>query len=234
MIQKFREAAIVTFLFQFGSYLEKRTMKKTRSAIKTLTEMAPTTAYKIEENDIEEIDVDDVEIDDCLLVKTGNQIPVDGFVYEGNGYVNEASITGESTLSKKEKGSFVYAGSLLDSGTLKMQATKVGEDTTFSKIIALVEEAQDAKSPAERFIDRFARYYTPVVVLLSLFTFIFTKNLDTAITVLVLACPGALVIGAPIANVAGIGKGAQEGVFLKGGDSVNTFIKTDTMVFDKT
>lgn len=234
VIQEFSEAAIVTFLFQFGSYLEKRTMKKTRSAIKTLTEMAPTTAYKIEDTDIEEIDVDDVEIDDCLLVKTGNQIPVDGIVYEGNGYVNEASITGESSLSKKEEGSFVYAGSLLDQGTLKMKATKVGEDTTFSKIIALVEEAQDAKSPAERFIDRFARYYTPVVVLLSLLTFIFIRNLDTAITVLVLACPGALVIGAPIANVAGIGKGAQEGVLLKGGDSVNTFIKTDTMVFDKT
>ncbi len=234
LIQEFSEAAIVTFLFQFGSYLEQRTMKKTRSAIKSLTEMAPTTAWKLTDGEAEEIDVDDVELDDLLLVKTGNQIAVDGVVTDGEGYVNEASITGESALCKKTKGSSVYAGSILDSGTLQMQATKVGEDTTFAKIIALVEEAQDAKSPAERFIDRFARYYTPVVVLLAALTWTFTRNLDTAITVLVLACPGALVIGAPIANVAGIGRGAQEGILLKGGDSVNTFVKTDVMVFDKT
>ena len=234
LIQEFSEAAIVTFLFQFGSYLEQRTMKKTRSAIKSLTEMAPTTAWKLTDGEAEEIDVDDVELNDLLLVKTGNQIAVDGVVTDGEGYVNEASITGESALCKKVKGSHVYAGSILDSGTLQMQATKVGEDTTFAKIIALVEEAQDTKSPAERFIDRFARYYTPVVVLLAALTYVFTRNLDTAITVLVLACPGALVIGAPIANVAGIGRGAQEGILLKGGDSVNTFVKTDVMVFDKT
>lgn len=234
VIREFSEAAIVTFLFQFGSYLEQRTMKKTRSAIKKLTEMAPATAWKITDDTVEEIDADEVEEDDLLLVKTGSQIAVDGVVTEGEGYVNEASITGESTLVRKEKGSTVYAGSLLEGGTLKMRATKVGEDTTFAKIIALVEEAQDAKSPAERFIDRFARYYTPAVVLIAVLTFLFTRNLDTAITVLVLACPGALVIGAPIANVAGIGRGAQEGILLKGGDSVHTFVKTDTVVFDKT
>lgn len=233
-IQEFSEAAIVTFLFQFGSYLEQRTMKKTRSAIRTLTEMAPATAWKLTDGEAEEIDVDEVELDDLLLVKTGNQIAVDGIVTDGEGYVNEASITGESALCKKVKGSSVYAGSILDGGTLQMRATKVGEDTTFAKIIALVEEAQDAKSPAERFIDRFARYYTPVVVLLAALTWLITRNLDTAITVLVLACPGALVIGAPIANVAGIGRGAQDGILLKGGDSVNTFVKTDVMVFDKT
>lgn len=234
VIREFSEAAIVTFLFQFGSYLEQRTMKKTRSAIKQLTEMVPATAWKLTDDIVEEIDADEVEEDDLLLVKTGSQIAVDGIVTEGEGYVNEASITGESTLVRKEKGSTVYAGSLLDSGTLTMRATKVGEDTTFAKIIALVEEAQDAKSPAERFIDRFARYYTPAVVLIAVLTFLFSRNLDTAITVLVLACPGALVIGAPIANVAGIGRGAQEGILLKGGDSVHTFVKTDTVVFDKT
>lgn len=115
-----------------------------------------------------------------------------------------------------------------------MRAVKVGENTTFSKIIALVEEAQDAKSPAERFIDRFAKYYTPAVILIAAAVLVFTRNIDTAITVLVLACPGALVIGAPIANVAGIGRGAQEGILLKGGDSIHTFAKTDTVVFDKT
>lgn len=240
LIGEFNESAIVTFLFQLGSFLEQKTMKKTRSAIKALTEMAPQTAYKIlsaQEDggfEIEEIEADEVEIGDLLLVKAGNQIGSDGIVIKGQGYAMEASITGESLPKKKKVGDFVYAGTILDSGTLQMQATKVGEDTTFAKIIALVEEAQDAKSPAERFIDKFAKYYTPAVIVIAILVFILTRNVDTAITVLVLACPGALVIGAPIANVAGIGRGAQNDILLKGGDSIDRFSKTDTIVFDKT
>ena len=175
-----------------------------------------------------------MEIGDLLLVKAGNQIASDGIVIKGQGYAMEASITGESLPKKKKVGDFVYAGTILDSGILQMQATKVGEDTTFAKIIALVEEAQDAKSPAERFIDKFAKYYTPAVIVIAILVFILTRNVDTAITVLVLACPGALVIGAPIANVAGIGRGAQNDILLKGGDSIDRFSKTDTIVFDKT
>lgn len=240
LIGEFNESAIVTFLFQLGSFLEQKTMKKTRSAIKALTEMAPQTAYKIlsaQEDggfEIEEIEADEVEIGDLLLVKAGNQIASDGIVIKGQGYAMEASITGESLPKKKKVGDFVYAGTILDSGILQMQATKVGEDTTFAKIIALVEEAQDAKSPAERFIDKFAKYYTPAVIVIAILVFILTRNVDTAITVLVLACPGALVIGAPIANVAGIGRGAQNDILLKGGDSIDRFSKTDTIVFDKT
>lgn len=240
LIGEFNESAIVTFLFQLGSFLEQKTMKKTRSAIKALTEMAPQTAYKILSSqedggfETEEIDADEVEIGDLLLVKAGNQIASDGIVIKGQGYAMEASITGEALPKKREVGDFVYAGTILDSGTLQMQATKVGEDTTFAKIIALVEEAQDAKSPAERFIDKFAKYYTPAVIVIAILVFIFTRNVDTAITVLVLACPGALVIGAPIANVSGIGRGAQNDILLKGGDSIDRFSKTDTIVFDKT
>lgn len=240
VIGEFNESAIVTFLFQLGSFLEQKTMKKTRSAIKALTEMAPSTAWRIiksgesEEFETEEIDADEVEIGDILLVKAGGQIASDGIVTKGEGYALEASITGEPLAKRKSIGDIVYAGTILDSGNLQMQATKVGEDTTFAKIIALVEEAQDAKSPVERFIDRFARYYTPAVVVIAALVFLFTRNIDTAITVLVLACPGALVIGAPIANVAGIGRGAQNGILLKGGDSIHTFAGTDTFVFDKT
>ena len=233
-IGEFSEAAIVTFLFQFGSFLEQKTMTKTRSAIKALTDLAPTTAWRREGADFVRIDADEVEIGDRLLVKTGGQIAADGVVLWGEGYVNEASVTGESAPAHKKIGDSLYAGTILDGGTLEMEAQRVGEDTTFSKIIALVEEAQDAKSPAERFIDRFARYYTPAVVVMAALTLLFTRNLDTAITILVLACPGALVIGAPIANVAGTGRGAREGVLLKGGDSIHTFAKTDTVVFDKT
>lgn len=240
VIGEFNESAIVTFLFQFGSFLEQKTMKKTRSAIRALTEMAPTTAWRIIENgaedvfETEEIDADEVEIGDILLVKAGGKIASDGIVVKGDGYAAEASITGEPMAKHKTVGDTVYAGTILDSGTIQMRATKVGEDTTFAKIIALVEEAQDAKSPVERFIDKFAKYYTPAVIAIAAAVFIFTRNVDTAITVLVLACPGALVIGAPIANVAGIGRGAQEGILLKGGDSIHTFSKTNTVVFDKT
>lgn len=234
LIGEFSEAAIVTFLFQFGAFLEQKTLAKTRSAIKALTDLAPTTAWRREGDGFVEIDADEVEVGDPLLVKTGGQIAADGIVTKGGGYVNEASVTGESVPCPKAPGDPLYAGTILDSGTLEMEARKVGEDTTFAKIIALVEEAQDAKSPAERFIDRFARYYTPAVVIIAALTLLFTRDADTAITVLVLACPGALVIGAPIANVAGIGRGAREGVLLKGGDSIHTFASTDTFVFDKT
>lgn len=233
-IGEYSEGAIVTFLFQFGSFLEQKTMKKTRSAIKELTKLAPTTAWRVTDGAPEEIDADEVEEHDRLLVKTGGKLAADGIVRSGEGYVNEASITGESAPRHKQSGDRLYAGTILESGTLEMEATKVGEDTTFARIIQLVEEAQDAKSPAERFIDRFARYYTPAVVLMALAVLLLTRNVDTAITVLVLACPGALVIGAPIANVAGIGRGAREGVLLKGGERIDAYAKTDTILFDKT
>ena len=233
-IGEYSEAEIVTFLFQFGSYLEQRTLNKTKSAIRALTEMAPATAWRIDPSGAVEISADEVEEGDRLLVKTGGKVAVDGVIGSGEGYLDESSINGESTPVHKGSGDQIFAGTILDSGTLEMWATKVGEDTTFAKIVALVEEAQDAKSPAERFIDRFARWYTPVVVVLAVVAWLITRNLDTSITVLVLACPGALVIGAPVANVAGIGCGARNGTLLKGGDSVHMFAKVDTVVFDKT
>lgn len=234
-IRNFEESAIVTFLFLFGAYLEQRTLNKTRSAIKELTEMAPESALKQMPNgEFEEVDVDEVAVGDILLVKTGAKIPVDGTVLSGEGSINEASITGESLPVSKEKGGAVYAGTILDNGTLQIAADRVGEDTTFGKIIELVEEAQDSKSEAERFIDRFSKYYTPAVLLLGIVVWAFSRNLELAITILVLGCPGALVIGVPVSNVAGIGNGARHGVLLKGSEVINDFSRLDTMVFDKT
>lgn len=234
-IGEYTESAMVTFLFQLGSYLEERTLKKTRSSIKILTQMAPETALLLDQSgEYSTVDVDEVEVNDLLLVKVGSKIPVDGFISSGEGYFNEASINGESKLAFKEVGDRVFAGTILDSGLVKIKATRVGEDTTFSKIIELVEEAQDAKSPEEKFINRFAKYYTPAVIVLSIFVYIFTKSINTAITVLVLACPGALVIGAPVANVAGIGTGAKNNILLKGGESISNYAKSDIFIFDKT
>ena len=235
IIRNLEESAIVTFLFLFGAFLEQRTLNKTRSAIKELTQMAPVSALKkMETGEFEEVEVEDVEVGDVLLVKTGAKIPVDGLVLIGEGYINEASITGESVPVNKRKDLRVFAGTILENGTLQIIAERVGEDTTFGKIIELVEEAQDSKSEAERFIDRFSKYYTPAVLVLAIMVWIFSRNIELAITILVLGCPGALVIGVPVSNVAGIGNGARHGVLLKGSEVISDFSRVDTIIFDKT
>ena len=235
VIQNFEESAIVTFLFLFGGYLEQRTLNSTRSAIKELTEMAPEVAFKQMENgEFEEVDIWDVDEGDILQVRTGGKVPVDGTVVIGEGHINEASITGEADPVGKEKDSEVFAGTILENGTIQIRADRVGEDTTFGKIIELVEEAQDSKSEAERFIDRFSTWYTPTVLVGAFLTWVFTQNVELAITILVLGCPGALVIGVPVSNVSGIGNGAKNGVLLKGSEVIQDFSKVDTILFDKT
>lgn len=222
--KNFEESAMVSFLFLFGGYLEQRTLNKTRSAIKTLTEMAPEIALKqLEDGQYEEVDIDEVDVGDMLLVRTGDKIPVDGEVLSGSGYVNDASITGESEFVEKEPASGVYVATILENGTLTIRASKIGEDTTFGKIIELVEEAQDSKSEAERFIDSFSKYYTPATLVLAFLVYLFSRDIELGITVLVLGCPAALVIGVPVSNVAGIGNGAKHGVLLKGANLLSPF-----------
>lgn len=235
VIQEFEESAIVAFLFLFGAYLEQRTLAKTRSAIKKLVEMVPETALRqTADGDFEEFDLDDLDEGDILLVKTGGKIPVDGEVVSGSGTANEASITGESMPLGKKPGDPVYAGTILENGTIRIKAEKVGDETTFGKIIELVEEAQDSKSQAERLIDRFSKYYTPVVLLLAIIVGLISQDLELAVTILVLGCPGALVIGVPVSNVAGIGNGAKQGILFKGSEVITKFSKVDTIMFDKT
>lgn len=235
LIQNFEESAIVTFLFLFGAYLEQRTLNKTRSAIKELTEMAPESALKEMENgELETVDVDDVSKGNVLLVRTGAKVPVDGRVLSGEGHINEASITGESIPVGKEQGANVFAGTILENGTLRIEAERVGEDTTFGRIIEMVEDAQDSKSETELFINRFSTYYTPAVLLLAFVVWLFSSNIELAITVLVLGCPGALVIGVPVSNVSGIGNGARNGVLLKGSEIISDLSRVDTILFDKT
>lgn len=197
--------------------------------------MAPESALKqMEDGEFVEVGVEEVNVGDILLVKTGAKVPVDGKVLSGEGHINEASITGESLPVSKKADSGVYAGTILENGTIQIVAERVGEDTTFGKIIELVEEAQDSKSEAERFIDRFSKYYTPAVLVLAVIVWIFSRDIELAITILVLGCPGALVIGVPVSNVAGIGNGARNGVLLKGSEVIQDFSKVDTIVFDKT
>jgi Zn2+/Cd2+-exporting ATPase len=235
VIQEFEESAIVAFLLLFGAYLEQRTLAETRSAIKKLVEMVPETALRqTADGDFEEVDLDDLDEGDIILVKTGGKIPVDGEVVSGSGTANEASITGESMPLGKKPGDPVYAGTILENGTIRIKAEKVGDETTFGKIIELVEEAQDSKSQAERLIDRFSKYYTPVVLLLAIIVGLISQDLELAVTILVLGCPGALVIGVPVSNVAGIGNGAKQGILFKGSEVITKFSKVDTIMFDKT
>ncbi|GAB3806836.1 heavy metal translocating P-type ATPase [Virgibacillus kimchii] len=234
-IGEYVESSVVTFLFLFGNYLEARTLQKTRSSLKELVDMAPQEATVVRENgETETIPVEDVAEGDRIIIRSGGKIPVDGSVVSGQASINEAAVTGESVPVGKEIKDKLFSGTIVDNGYIEMVAEKVGDDTTFAKIIELVEEAQESKSKTQKFLDRFANYYTPAVVVLSALVYFITGNLHLAITFLVVACPGALVIGAPVSNVAGIGNGAKQGVLVKGGEVMDNFSKVDTLIFDKT
>ena len=235
LIGSWDESAIVTFLFLVGGQIERYTLNQTRSAINALTDMAPqSAAVRRADGTFETVPVDDVHVGDIVKVTTGDRIPVDGTVISGTGLVNESAITGEPIPVDKAVGSSASAGTLLDDGMLTIRADMVGEDTTFGRIIELVENAQDSKSKEERFIDRFATYYTPAVLIIAVIVGLVTHRVDLAITMLVLGCPGALVIGVPVSNMAGIGNGARHGVLIKGSEVTHRLSSADTFVFDKT
>lgn len=237
LIGEFSESGIVVWLFALGRFLEARTLTRTRSAIAQLVQLMPKQALRIStptSRTFELIDIDDIQVGDYVLVKTGSQIPVDGKIVNGEGAINEASITGESKINFKSQAQNVFAGTSLDSGTLVIQADKVGEDTAFGKIIDLVETSQDSQSQAQQMIDRFAKYYTPVVLVLAVLIGIVTRDIRLAITVLILGCPGALVIGVPVSTVAGIGVAARHGILVKGSEALVQLRKVTTFAFDKT
>lgn len=233
-IGEYVESAIVTFLFLFGDYLEERTLEKTRSSLRELTDMAPEEAVVIREGEQVALLVDDVEIGDRVMIHSGDKIPVDGKIITGQASIIEAAVTGESVPVLKHIDDSVFSGTIVDSGYMELVAEKVGDDTTFAKIIELVEEAQESKSKTEKFLNKFATIYTPAIVGLAILVYLLTSDLHIAITFLVIACPGALVIGAPVSNVAGIGNGAKNGVLIKGGQVMDSLSKVDTVVFDKT
>lgn len=234
IIGEYVESAVVTFLFLFGDFLEGRTLEKTRSSLRELTEMAPDEAVVLRDGTQETIPVEEVVKGDRVIIHPGGKIPVDGKIVVGKASINEAAVTGESVPAQKEVNDSVFSGTIVDNGYMEMIAEKVGDDTTFAKIIELVEEAQESKSKTEKFLNKFANIYTPAVVVLSVLVYLLTKDLHIAITFLVIACPGALVIGAPVSNVAGIGNGAKNGVLIKGGEIMDVMSKVDTIVFDKT
>lgn len=234
IIGEYWEAAAVTFLFMFGDYLEARTIQKTRSSIQSLLKLAPDLARVVRDGVEVEVDPSEVNVNESVIVKPGEKIAVDGIVIQGNAYVNQASITGESISVYKDIDDSVYSGTIIESGYLVIKALKVGEDTTFARILEMVYEAQDKKAKTQKFLERFAKYYTPFIILLAIVFFLITWDIRMALTLLVIACPGALVISAPVSIVAGIGNGAKKGVLFKGGEIIENLNKIKVIAFDKT
>ncbi len=234
LIGKYWEAAAVVFLFTLGNYLEGRTMRKTRNALQELLEMTPNKATVEHGGEQKEIPAREVEEGETVIIKPGDKIPVDGEIIKGESTVNQAPVTGESKPQHKKQGDEVYAGTINQKGGLKVTATGTGSDTTIQRIIEKVEEAQEAKSPTETLLERFSKYYTPSIILLSIGTFILTKNTLMSLTLLVIGCPGALVIGPPVSIVSSIGNAAKNGVLMKGGKHLEKAGKIDLVAFDKT
>ncbi len=234
IIGEYVESAVVAFLFIFGAYLEVRTLAKTRESLKNLIDMAPKEAEVIRHGESVVVNIDDVEVGDRVVVRVGGQIPIDGTVVKGEGAINEAAVTGEPVAVVKSLGDSVWSGTVAETGYLEVRADRVGEDTTFSQIIELVEEAQDSKAPTQKFLDKFANIYTPAIIVTAIVAWAVTKDVRFALTLLVIACPGALVISTPVSLVAGLGNASKHGALIKGGDALERFAKIDTLVMDKT
>lgn len=234
IIGEYWEAAAVTFLFMFGAYLEARTLSRTREVLSDLLDLVPVTAIVLRKGKQVEIAAGEVQRGDLLLIKPGSKIPVDGEVVEGIAAVNESAITGEPIPEEKSVGSRVFAGSIIQNGVLKIKATGIGADTTLVRIIQRVEEAQEEKAPTQRFMERFSQWYTPAIIGLSVLTFLITRDIDLSLTLLVIGCPGALVISTPVSIVAGIGRAAKQGILIKGGEYLENAGKIQAIALDKT
>lgn len=238
----FESAAMILALITLGKFLETKSKGKTSEALSKLLDMAPKTAIVLKNGEETVIPVEEVEKGDILIVKPGAAIPVDGIVTEGVTSVDEAAITGESIPVHKEMGSKVIGATVNKNGYIKMQATKVGEDTTFSQIVKLVEEASATKAPIAKLADKIAGVFVPVVMTIALITAVvwlvlgadFEFALSSAITVLVISCPCALGLATPVAIMVGTGKGAENGILIKSGEALERLHSVDTVVFDKT
>src|SRR3989339_708160 len=241
--QYFETSAILITFVVFGRYLEAIAKGKTSEAIKKLMELSPKIATVIRNKKEMQIPVDQVLLNDLVLVKPGEKVPVDGTVVEGLSSVDESMITGESIPVEKKKGNNVIGGTINKHGTLTFKATKIGENTTLANIIKLIEDAQGRKAPIQRFADNISAYFVPIVILIAIATFsiwffLIGKSLAfsliTAVAVLVIACPCALGLATPTSIIVGTGKGAKEGILIKGADSLEIAHKTKYVIFDKT
>ncbi|RIL77195.1 cadmium-translocating P-type ATPase [Staphylococcus cohnii] len=243
LIGEFFEGAIVIFLFTIGTLLQTISIDKTRNSIQSLMELTPNTANLYTPKGIISKDLHEIQVGDIILVKPGERIPLDGTITEGTSSLNQSPITGESIPVDKSTNDDVYAGSINENGTLKIKVTTLVEDTTLSKIIEMVEAAQENKAPAQAFIDKFSEIYTPVAFVLALLVMLIPPMLTLGswgewfykgLELLVIACPCALVISTPVAIVTAIGNAAKNGVLIKGGNYLEALGSLNAIAFDKT
>lgn len=241
-IGEWSEGAAVVVLFALGNVLESLTTDKARNAIRALMDLSPREAVIKTPDGEQRVPVEALMPGDVVVIRPGEQVSADGRVVSGSTTVNQAAITGESLPVAKSMGDEVFAGTLNERGFIEVAVTKRADDSTLAKIIHLVEEAQSTKAPAQRFVDRFAAYYTPAVMVLAVLIATlppllgapFLPWLERALVLLVIACPCALVISTPVAIVAGIGRASRSGVLIKGGAYLEAIGGIRTIAFDKT
>ncbi len=240
----FDTSALIIVLIILGRLLEARAKGQTSEAIKKLMGLQPKTARVIRERKEMDIPVEEVLVGDMVIVRPGEKIPVDGIVKDGKSAVDESMITGESIPVKKKAGDEVIGATINKTGSFKFEATKVGKDTALAQIIKLVQDAQGSKAPIQRLADVISGYFVPIVISIAIATFVIWFNfgpfpaltfaLLTFVAVMIIACPCALGLATPTAVMVGTGKGAEKGILIKGGESLETAHKLDTIVFDKT
>jgi Cd2+/Zn2+-exporting ATPase len=230
----YQEAATVIFIMLLGEFLEHLTVGKTRKAIASLIQLSPKTAWVRREGKEVQVPIEEVKAKEVVIVKPGERIPVDGKIISGCGSINQSMLTGESIPVEKGVDDRVYCGTINESGSCEIEATQVADDTKLAQIKRLILEAQAEKSPTQRVMDRFARYFIPAILLIALITFLITGDSMRAITILIVACPCALVLGTPTAVVAAIGNAARQGILIKGGAFLEQMGRLKTLLMDKT
>lgn len=243
IISEFAEGAMVIFLFSLGNTLESYTISRARHAIRSLMSLAPKVAWRVVGERQEQVPVDALRVGDHILIRPDERIPMDGIVESGASAVNQAPVTGESVPVEKGVGAEVYAGTINGEGSLRVRVTRLAADNTIARIIRMVEEAQASKAPSQRFVDRFARVYTPIVIAVAILVAlipplllggVWSEWLYRALVLLVISCPCALVISTPVSIVSAIAAAARMGVLVKGGAHLEALGGVDVVAFDKT